>query len=290
MNSTGAAAGFFQGQVDEVRIWNVARSAGEIARQPVRRDHQRHRPDRPLRPERGLGHDRRHLRRLASTARRSAARPGSPASRAPDLSPPAAPSGVTATAGQPAGGPRAGRPTASPTSPATASTARRRRPVPTTGTPLSGATPAHGAELHRHERGQRHDLPLRRGRGRRLGQRLAARRTTRRRRRPLAAGSALQLDGTNDYVTFGQASALGVTTFTLETWFRRTGAGVGVTTGNGGIAERDPADHEGRRRERDAGQRQHELLPRDRRVDRRAGRRLRGARRPEPSGRAARRR
>ena len=30
LTSTGAAAGFFQGQVDEVRIWNVARSAAEI--------------------------------------------------------------------------------------------------------------------------------------------------------------------------------------------------------------------------------------------------------------------
>src|SRR6185436_12382336 len=30
MTSTGAAAGFFQGTLDEVRIWNVARSAAEI--------------------------------------------------------------------------------------------------------------------------------------------------------------------------------------------------------------------------------------------------------------------
>ena len=30
MTSTGAAAGFFQGVLDEVRIWNVARSASQI--------------------------------------------------------------------------------------------------------------------------------------------------------------------------------------------------------------------------------------------------------------------
>ena len=36
MTSTGAAAGFFQGQVDEARIWNVARSATQILAQ---RDH-----------------------------------------------------------------------------------------------------------------------------------------------------------------------------------------------------------------------------------------------------------
>ena len=30
MTSTGAAAGFFQGALDEARIWNVARSAADI--------------------------------------------------------------------------------------------------------------------------------------------------------------------------------------------------------------------------------------------------------------------
>jgi hypothetical protein len=54
------------------------------------------------------------------------------------------------------------------------------------------------------------------------------------------AGAALQFNGTNQYVTFGSASSLGVTTFTLETWFKRTGAGVGVTTGTGGIASAIP--------------------------------------------------
>ncbi len=46
---------------------------------------------------------------------------------------------------------------------------------------------------------------------------------------------ALDFDGTNDYVTFGQASDLGVSTFTLECWFRRDGAGVTASTGSGGI-------------------------------------------------------
>jgi hypothetical protein len=49
-----------------------------------------------------------------------------------------------------------------------------------------------------------------------------------------AAGAALQFNGSNQYVTFGQAagtSLLGVNTFTLETWFKRTGAGVGTATG-----------------------------------------------------------
>ena len=36
-------------------------------------------------------------------------------------------------------------------------------------------------------------------------------------------------------MTFGAASALGATAFTLECWFRRDGAGVTVSTGTGGI-------------------------------------------------------
>jgi hypothetical protein len=49
------------------------------------------------------------------------------------------------------------------------------------------------------------------------------------------AGTALQFNGTNQYVTFGPAASLGATTFTLETWFKRTGAGVGTSTGSGGV-------------------------------------------------------
>ena len=51
------------------------------------------------------------------------------------------------------------------------------------------------------------------------------------------AGTALDFDG-NDYVTFGNPAALGLSTFTLEVWFKREGAGTGVTTaaaGGGGI-------------------------------------------------------
>ncbi|MFY9588801.1 MAG: LamG domain-containing protein, partial [Actinomycetota bacterium] len=44
---------------------------------------------------------------------------------------------------------------------------------------------------------------------------------------PSASLTALRLNGTNQYVTFGQAtSELGATSFTLETWFKRTGTGI----------------------------------------------------------------
>jgi hypothetical protein len=50
----------------------------------------------------------------------------------------------------------------------------------------------------------------------------------------------LQFDGVDDRVAFGTAASLGAQSFTVETWFRRTGAGVGVTTGTGGIASAIP--------------------------------------------------
>ena len=60
------------------------------------------------------------------------------------------------------------------------------------------------------------------------------------------AGSGIQFDGLDDYVTFGPAPGLGAARFTLETWFKRTGAGVGTSTGNGGIANAIPLVTKGR--------------------------------------------
>src|SRR5437868_10606898 len=50
-----------------------------------------------------------------------------------------------------------------------------------------------------------------------------------------AASGALQFDGVNDYVTFGPAPGLGLSAFTLEAWIKRTGAGVGSSSGSGGV-------------------------------------------------------
>jgi hypothetical protein len=53
-----------------------------------------------------------------------------------------------------------------------------------------------------------------------------------------AQNNALRLGptNTNTYVTFGSTSALGLSSFTVETWFNRQGTGVTTSTGTGGIA------------------------------------------------------
>ena len=48
------------------------------------------------------------------------------------------------------------------------------------------------------------------------------------------ANKAIQF-GSNSYVTFGAAPGLGASKFTIETWFRRDGAGVATNTGTGGL-------------------------------------------------------
>ena len=52
------------------------------------------------------------------------------------------------------------------------------------------------------------------------------------------ANKAIQLTATGTYVTFGAAPGLGAQKFTVETWFRRDGAGVGTFTGTGGTTSR----------------------------------------------------
>ena len=59
--------------------------------------------------------------------------------------------------------------------------------------------------------------------------------------------NAVQFDGTNDYVTFGTATAtLGANNFTIETWFVRTGAGAATSTGSGGVTSAIPLLAKGR--------------------------------------------
>ena len=52
---------------------------------------------------------------------------------------------------------------------------------------------------------------------------------------PNPANKALKFGGTNAFVTFGPAPQLGASTFTLESWIRRDGAGIATFTGTGGV-------------------------------------------------------
>src|SRR5262245_22190690 len=64
---------------------------------------------------------------------------------------------------------------------------------------------------------------------------------------PSAAQTGLQFDGTNDYVTFGQAtSTLGTPIFTIEVWFMRTGNGTTTSSGGGGLTSVVPLLAKGR--------------------------------------------
>jgi hypothetical protein len=56
------------------------------------------------------------------------------------------------------------------------------------------------------------------------------------------AQSALSFgsNNTNTYVTFGNKPTLGLSQFTLECWFKRTGTGVTVSTGTGGVTAAIP--------------------------------------------------
>ncbi len=57
---------------------------------------------------------------------------------------------------------------------------------------------------------------------------------------------ALQLNGSSQYATLGSTSQLRSATFTVELWFKRTGAGVGTNTGTGGIPDAIPLITKGR--------------------------------------------
>ena len=52
---------------------------------------------------------------------------------------------------------------------------------------------------------------------------------------PAAGTSGLYFDGISDQIALGDAAELKLSTFTLETWFRRETKGIATTTGTGGV-------------------------------------------------------
>jgi concanavalin A-like lectin/glucanase superfamily protein len=64
---------------------------------------------------------------------------------------------------------------------------------------------------------------------------------------PPLTNPSLGFNGTNQYVTFGQASGLGAAQFTLEAWFNKSGAGTPLaTTGTSGLTNVVPLLAKGR--------------------------------------------
>ena len=61
-----------------------------------------------------------------------------------------------------------------------------------------------------------------------------------------AANTALQLNGSSQYATLGASGDLQSATFTVELWFQRTGAGTPTSTGTGGITNAIPLITKGR--------------------------------------------
>ena len=92
--------------------------------------------------------------------------------------------------------------------------------------------------LHGQQRHQRHDVLLRRHGRRRLQQPVhRVKPGDRDPDGPPQQPTGLDLGASGAYVTFGDPAKLDLATFTIETWFKRTGAGVPNTTGAGGIAQ-----------------------------------------------------
>ena len=238
---TTGAAGFFNGVLDEVRIWNVARSQAQIQASRYPAADQRHQPRRPLRPQRRQRHDGRQQRRHGRHHGHRDQRPDPVGGRLP-----AARYHVTGRADRSRRGRRH--------QPGHSQLGRQLEPdlagyrvfratslpVDTTGNGLGGAalitatgytdlTAANGTTYH-------YVVVAVDSSANRSAASASASATP-----SAAAGAAVDLDGTNDFVTFGTATpSLSVTSFTLETWFRRDGAGVGVTTGTGGITSAIP--------------------------------------------------
>ena len=230
--------GFFQGVLDEVRIWNVARTRRPDPRaaKDVEIAARRHGPHRPLGPRRGQRHHvgassrpRRQRDAVgrpavgAATASRQPTRPRRPA-RPASARRRATTRHLTWNAnGEPdLAGYNVYRSTSSPVS-TRRHTAQRRRPDHDTNYTDTGLT--NGT-----------DVPLRR-RGRRR-RRQPSRASTEASATPSGAPdrNALQFDGTNDYVTFGAAPALAPRSSRSRPGSGATAPASARRTGTGGIA------------------------------------------------------
>src|SRR5512132_918905 len=250
LTSTGSAAGFFAGQIDEVRIWNVARTGAQIR---ANKDSEAPTPTTGLRGQWHLDEGSGTSAGDSSGQSVTGALVGGPTWVAgytfpQDTTAPAAPQNLAATAasgsvalswsanGEPdLAGYNLWRSTSSP--------------VDTSGSPLNGT------DLIAPQKTSYSDSGLTNGTTYYYA--LVAVDTADNASDPAQASAtptvpsndnALQLDGVNDFVTFGSAAgSLGASQFTLEAWFMRAGAsGVSVGTGTGGLSGALPLVTKGR--------------------------------------------
>ena len=258
--------GFFDGALDEVRVWNVARSQAQIQAAEDVELTRGHRAVGPLRPQRGQRHRRRQLdaARLTGTLVGGpvwvAGAPLGPATRAPASGPASRTATGEGASSASTGRERGRRPRGLQRLP------RHVTPVPTTGTPLNGATPL-AAPLHGHDRGRARPTSTSSPRSMPpTTSRPCAWTRPRRRSRPRSNGARLRRHRRPRHVRRGAAAR--------RRRRSRSRPGSGATapawradTGTGGIDERHAARHQGPGGD-GRHERRHELLPRHHRGDR----------------------
>jgi hypothetical protein len=247
LNSYGVREGFFQGTLDEARIWNYARSAAEISASK----------DAAINGEAGLI-GRWGLNEGSGFTASDSSGGGNSGTifngswvsgrpvAAGDTKPPSPPQGLTATGGVQ----QVTLTWSANTEPDLAGYNVYRStssPVPTTGAPVNGGTPVTTTRYVDSglTSGTTYYYALRAvdtsGNGSAASTEASATAKA-----PPQGAYALSLNGSSQYVTFGAAPSLDAARFTLETWFKRTGPGVGTSTGSGGIASAIPLVTKGR--------------------------------------------
>src|SRR5215213_5036109 len=245
MTSTGIAGGFFQGVLDEARIWNYARTQAQIQ---ATKDFEVSSGSGVIGRwglNEGGGTSAATSFGVANgTIANAGWVAGAPVTPGGDATPPAQPQGFTATAGNGS--------VSLAWTPNTDADLRgynlyrsTSSPVPTSATPLNGGTPlgAAGYIDNGVSNGTTYYAAVAVDNSWNASAPSAEASAT---PQTPAGPHALQFNGSSQYVTMGSAAALGSAHFTLETWFRRTGAGMGTSTGSGGVASAVPLVTKGR--------------------------------------------